>query len=49
MLSTMQDEQYKEAGAKLVDAKEAFSSNIVLKVRPPRIGDETDLFQSGGG
>lgn len=40
-----QDEDYEAAGAKLVGAKEAFGSNIVLKVRPPQIGKETDLLQ----
>ena len=44
-----QDEEYSAAGAKLVGAKEAFGSDIVLKVRPPKIGDETSLFKSGAG
>ena len=45
----LQDEEYSAAGAKLVGAKEAFGSDIVLKVRPPKIGDETSMFKSGAG
>lgn len=48
MLFCSQDEDYEAAGAKLVGAKEAFASNIVLKVRPPKI-DETSLFQPESG
>ena len=33
----------------MVGAKEAFASSIVLKVRPPKIGEETDLLQPGNG
>lgn len=43
------DEEYTAAGAKLVGAKEAFATDIVLKVRPPKVGDETNLFKSGAG
>ena len=32
-----------------MSAKEAFASSIVLKVRPPKIGDETSLFQPESG
>ena len=44
----LQDEDYEAAGAKLVSAKEAFASSIVLKVRPPKL-DETNLFQPESG
>lgn len=42
-----QDEEYKAAGAKLVDAKGAFSADLVLKVRPPVVDAETKLFTEG--
>jgi len=33
--SSFSDEQYKKAGATIVSTKEAYKSNIVLKVRGP--------------
>ncbi len=42
------DEQYKQAGATLVDKEELLSSSdIVLKVRPPESGEETDRVKEG--
>ena len=43
----IQDEDYKAAGATLVSDKEAFGADIVLKVRAPVIGTETDKFNPG--
>jgi len=43
-LSKFTDQDYIDAGAKIVPAEEAFSSDIVLKVRPPAI-DEVSLFK----
>ena len=43
----MQDSDYEAAGATLVSQKEAFGADLVLKVRPPKIGAETDLFNPG--
>ena len=31
----------------LTDAKGAFSQDIILKVRPPQLGSEVDLFKPG--
>lgn len=45
----LQDAAYKEAGATLVGAKEAFEADIVLKVRPPVVDAETNLFKPGSG
>ena len=40
------DEQYVAAGAKLVSQDELYrSSNIMLKVRPPILGQEVDLLK----
>jgi hypothetical protein len=42
------DEQYAAAGATLVSAQELYkSADIMLKVRPPLLGQETDLLKSG--
>ena len=47
--SALQDEEYKAAGARLVDAQEAFSADLILKVRPPQVDAETKLFKPGSG
>lgn len=40
------DEQYAAAGAKLVSQEELYrSSNIMLKVRPPLLGQEAELLK----
>ncbi|CAD7700091.1 unnamed protein product [Ostreobium quekettii] len=41
------DEEYKNAGAKIVGTKEAFSGDIVLKLRPPHLKDEVPLLPNG--
>lgn len=42
------DEQYRAAGAILVDKQELFqSSDILLKVRPPAYGQEAELVKEG--
>ncbi|KAF8163371.1 NAD(P) transhydrogenase beta subunit-domain-containing protein [Crassisporium funariophilum] len=42
------DEQYTAAGAKLVSRDELYrSSDIMLKVRPPLLGQETDILKEG--
>ncbi|TFK30007.1 NAD(P) transhydrogenase [Coprinopsis marcescibilis] len=42
------DEQYAEAGAKLVSREELFgSSDILLKVRPPLLGQEAESIKEG--
>lgn len=43
----LQDEDYKTSGAKIVNAKEAFGQDIVLKVRPPKIDPEAGQFKDG--
>ncbi len=42
-----QDEEYVKAGATIVTAKEAFAQDVVLKVRPPDISSEVQLFKDG--
>lgn len=42
------DEQYREAGAVLVDRNEVYSSSdILLKVRPPILGQEVEQIKEG--
>ena len=41
----MQDDEYLQAGAKIVDTKSAFGADIVLKVRPPNMLNEVPLFK----
>lgn len=42
------DEQYRQAGATLVDKEELLSSSdVLLKVRPPEIGKETEHVKEG--
>lgn len=42
------DEQYKQAGATLVEKGEVFSSSdILLKVRPPALGQEAEHVKEG--
>lgn len=43
----LQDEQYKAAGATIVNATKAFQSQIVLKVQPPNTVYETAKFTKG--
>lgn len=43
----LQDEEYQAAGASIVSDKDAFGADIVLKVRPPKVGEETDKFSPG--
>ena len=43
------DEHYKAAGAVVVDRTELFErSDILLKVRPPLVGQEAELVKEGG-
>ncbi|KAI1795891.1 PNTB-domain-containing protein [Ganoderma leucocontextum] len=43
------DEQYKAAGATIVDKTELFTrSDILLKVRPPVLGQEVEMVKEGG-
>ena len=46
-LFCLQDEDYESFGAKIVDTKDAFGSDIVLKVRPPKIDPEAGQFKDG--
>jgi alanine dehydrogenase len=39
----LQDDAYRLAGATIVDAKEAFAQDIVLKVRPPELAEAQNL------
>lgn len=43
----LQDEDYQTSGAKIVNTKEAFGQDIVLKVRPPKIDPEAGQFKDG--
>lgn len=43
----LQDEDYETSGAKIVNTKEAFGQDIVLKVRPPKIDPEAGQFKDG--
>ena len=43
----LQDADYEASGAKIVDTKEAFGQDIVLKVRPPKIEPEAGQFKDG--
>ncbi len=43
----LQDADYESSGAKIVDSKDAFGQDIVLKVRPPKLDQEVDHFKDG--
>ena len=45
LLSQFTDKQYTDAGATIVSSADAFSADIVMKVRPPRVesGEVTSL------
>ena len=43
----LQDEDYETSGAKIVNTKEAFGQDIILKVRPPKIDPEAGQFKDG--
>ena len=43
----LQDEDYETSGAKIVNTKDAFGQDIVLKVRPPKIDPEAGQFKDG--
>uniref|UniRef100_A0A914EIL4 proton-translocating NAD(P)(+) transhydrogenase n=1 Tax=Acrobeloides nanus TaxID=290746 RepID=A0A914EIL4_9BILA len=45
-LASFNDDEYGKAGANLVDKNTAFSSDVVLKVRPPE-KSEVELFKNG--
>ena len=41
----LQDADYAAAGATIASAQAAFEQDIVLKVRPPTEGQESNLFR----
>lgn len=47
MTPVLQDADYEASGAKIVDTKDAFGQDIVLKVRPPKIDPEAGQFKEG--
>uniref|UniRef100_A0A061S3C8 NAD(P) transhydrogenase, mitochondrial n=1 Tax=Tetraselmis sp. GSL018 TaxID=582737 RepID=A0A061S3C8_9CHLO len=46
-LAGFSDEAFKAAGATIVSKAEAFGSDVVVKIRPPK-AEETELFVQGG-
>lgn len=44
VLSIVKDDQYSIAGASLVSASQAFSQNLVLKIRPPTTAEEVPML-----
>jgi H+-translocating NAD(P) transhydrogenase subunit alpha len=44
----LQDADYEAAGASVVGKRDAFHSDIVLKVQPPSADKEVKLFKKGG-
>lgn len=47
MYALLQDEQYKQAGATIVDTSGAFQTDIMLKVQPPDVNSEASMFKAG--
>ncbi len=43
----LQDADYESSGGKIVDNKDAFGQDIVLKVRPPKLDQEVGHFKDG--
>ena len=43
----LQDADYESSGGKIVDSKDAFGQDIVLKVRPPKLDQEVGHFKDG--
>lgn len=46
-LATFSDEDYVAAGATIGSTSDAFAQDIVLKIRPPSVGNEVDLLKDG--
>jgi NAD/NADP transhydrogenase alpha subunit len=45
---SLQDAEYEGVGVKIVPAKDALGSDIVLKIRPPHLSKEVPAFKNGG-
>ena len=43
----LQDADYESSGGKIVDNKDAFGQDIILKVRPPKLDQEVGHFKDG--
>ena len=44
-MMALQDADYAAAGAIIASAQAAFEQDVILKVRPPTEGQESNLFQ----